>query len=245
MQITCPKCHHALSGTDINIATSMAVCRECGGVFALPAVVSDVATVSASVRPTVESVRRYRPDDLSLTESHEGEASVMRLRPARNGLVFSIFFATVWWSFLIFWYAKAVPGLAHGGGWVMVLFPLIHVGAGVGMVYGILGQLFNVTTLRLEGGGLTMITRPFARHFTVRAPLEVIDGFGVYDATARGGSGTPTPNWQVQLMRADGTSTALKLALRSPAHAQYVADLLNARLGALRDAREPGYRMRG
>jgi hypothetical protein len=237
MKISCPACQRLLSGADINLASNSAVCPGCGEFFSLPS----PATAALSPFKQVDALRQYRPADLQLTEASEGTTRVLQLKAPRVGVVYKAFFSLVWCGFLAFWYSTALRGGASRGQWPILLLPLIHVSVGVGMIYGVLGQLLNVTTIRLGRDGLSTRTRPLPRSFAVRTPLASVDGFGVFDATARGSSGTPTPDWQVQLLRADGTSHPLKLGLQSPAHAQFIADVLNAQLTALRADRS-GYR---
>src|SRR5690349_4002321 len=63
-------------------------------------------------------------------------------------------FAVFWDGFLLFWYSVALGGRTVDP--VMVLFPLLHVAAGIGITYSALAGWFNTTRISVDQGKVTV-----------------------------------------------------------------------------------------
>lgn len=59
---------------------------------------------------------------------------------------FLLFFCIAWDSFLLFWYSMALGG---GTPWIMLVFPLLHVAAGIGLTYYTLCLFLNKTEINI------------------------------------------------------------------------------------------------
>nr|AWJ66314.1 hypothetical protein [uncultured bacterium] len=70
---------------------------------------------------------------------------------------FLMFFSFIWCAFLVFWYSLVIAG---GAPWIFVLFPLIHVAAGIGMVYYTLCLFLNKTYIDLDANYLSVEHKP-------------------------------------------------------------------------------------
>ncbi|GAB5553502.1 MAG: hypothetical protein Sapg2KO_30930 [Saprospiraceae bacterium] len=70
---------------------------------------------------------------------------------------FLLFFSIFWVGFLVFWYAIS---FSTGAPLMAILFPLIHVGVGVGLVYYVLCLFFNKTYFHIHDGELNVIHQP-------------------------------------------------------------------------------------
>jgi hypothetical protein len=67
-------------------------------------------------------------------------------------------FAVVWDSFLVFWYWQA---LSHPQtGLMPILFPVMHVGVGIGITYYVLASLVNKTDVAVSPAGVAVSTYP-------------------------------------------------------------------------------------
>jgi hypothetical protein len=67
-------------------------------------------------------------------------------------------FAIFWDSFLFFWYSQALskpnPSL------MILVFPLLHVGVGVGITYYVLASLVNKTDIVVSSAGVSVVIGP-------------------------------------------------------------------------------------
>lgn len=59
---------------------------------------------------------------------------------------FLLFFCIAWDSFLLFWYSIALSGNAP---WIMAVFPILHVAAGIGLTYYTICLFFNRTDISI------------------------------------------------------------------------------------------------
>lgn len=80
------------------------------------------------------------------------------------GHIITLFFSLIWNSFLVFWYSMLPSLFIEDGGFqsavlIFYLFPLIHVGVGVGLFYYSLCGLLNKTEIRIMRDKLVV------RHF--------------------------------------------------------------------------------
>lgn len=71
------------------------------------------------------------------------------------GLIFLIGFAIAWNSFLWVWYGTAFANW-NSGGWFAALFAIVHLGAGVGLTWGILFALLGAIRLHITQYRISM-----------------------------------------------------------------------------------------
>jgi hypothetical protein len=67
-------------------------------------------------------------------------------------------FAIFWDGFLFFWYSQALS--SPNAGLMILLFPMIHVAAGVGITYYVVASLFNKTDVVISLSGIKVSTYP-------------------------------------------------------------------------------------
>lgn len=72
-------------------------------------------------------------------------------------IAFLIPFAIVWNGFIFFWYSQALKTHAP---LIMVLFPILHVAVGVGLIYYIVASLVNKTDIECNPMGVRVRTYP-------------------------------------------------------------------------------------
>ena len=70
MRVECPRCHEAIAGADVDLASHLAVCRPCGEVFPLAAALAERPTAALVAAPAAGAL--YRPTDLSWSEVAQG-----------------------------------------------------------------------------------------------------------------------------------------------------------------------------
>jgi hypothetical protein len=71
--------------------------------------------------------------------------------------IFMIFFSVIWFAFLAFWYSMAAVG---GAPWIFFVFPLLHVGVGLWLLYYSLCLLFNKTKIIVNYDLMNVIHYP-------------------------------------------------------------------------------------
>lgn len=70
---------------------------------------------------------------------------------------FLLFFSFFWVGFLVFWYTVS---FSTGAPLMALLFPLIHVSVGIGLVYYVLCLFFNKTYFHIYDGELNVVHQP-------------------------------------------------------------------------------------
>jgi hypothetical protein len=75
-----------------------------------------------------------------------------------RSVFFMLFFCVFWDGFLVFWYSSALT--EDDVDVMMVIFPLLHVGVGVGLSYYVLASFFNSTYVAVTRGHLIIAHRP-------------------------------------------------------------------------------------
>ena len=71
-----------------------------------------------------------------------------------------VFFVIFWDGFLVFWYFMAFHSPKHGPQAMMLLFPLLHVGVGIGLTYFVVSSFFNKTDVTVSFSGVQVSIYP-------------------------------------------------------------------------------------
>jgi hypothetical protein len=157
MKLTCPDCRKPVSAADVNIKLGVGKCLACDAVFSL---VDQVGLPMTGLRSkaAIAPSKNFRIDDfgpdLSISWSWYTHA-----------IWFLVVFALIWNGFLVTWYTIAIRSYfdpAHGqhGSVGMLLFPVLHLLAGIGAAYVCLVTFCNRTEVCLRGGELTVTLGP-------------------------------------------------------------------------------------
>jgi len=108
----------------------------------------DLPALVAKEAPTL-----YRPDSLRWHEV-DGDTSYTAVSsPSRWAAIPLLGFAAVWDGILAVWYSIGFGALFSGGGGeaaLMLLFPLVHLGAGIFITHKGLVTLFNKRTIHVN-----------------------------------------------------------------------------------------------
>lgn len=95
--------------------------------------------------------RTPRPESFTVEQGAMGLQITYRWFSAQY--IFLAFFSLIWDSFLVFWYTMA---LTTNAPWIMLVFPLIHLGIGIVITYTALTGFINRTTVTVGQGKLTI-----------------------------------------------------------------------------------------
>ena len=140
MRLTCPACASDVHADDIHPEQGIAACRGCKSVFRLG---------SPSSRATA-------PRPKSIQESRSGARLTFRRRWWSLKIIFMTFFCIAWFGFLAVWYLMSSTVDEDPVRGVMMLFPIIHVAAGLWVLYYTLAGYVNTTTVELDRGYLSV-----------------------------------------------------------------------------------------
>ncbi len=143
MKITCRACHADVPSDDLNIELAIAKCARCGDVFGF----ADEVANRAPVRK-----RAPIPTPKGIEVVDNGGEIVLSRRWFSVAYFFFAFFCLVWNGFLVIWYGLALS--AGDAALPMLLIPLLHVAAGVGLSYFTLCGFVNTTHITVRQGRL-------------------------------------------------------------------------------------------
>jgi hypothetical protein len=223
MRVECPRCGQAIGGGEVDLASQRAVCRVCSEVVSLA--LPPAAQPSVALAPVPPAGALYRPTDLSwIEEPCDAGAWRVTFTASRLVAVPLLFFALFWDGCLVFWYAMALKAGPPPA--IMVLFPLIHVAAGVFITYLALCALLNRTTVRIDRDAFAFTRRPIPQRGDVSEPTPNVVGleawqssFGAMRADANG----QRARWGAHLLTRDGRAIPLRFAFSDVSHARFAA----------------------
>jgi hypothetical protein len=166
------------------------------------------------------------PDNLQLNFTGSG------LEIVRKWFTWSTIFMTafviVWDGFLIIWYSIALgPGR---GNLIMVLFPLIHVAAGVGLTYITLAGWVNTTRVSVDNGKLSVRHGPLPWIGNKDLDGSSLKQLYSKEQTSRGRNST-TVTYEVHAITGFDTNEKLVSGLESSEQALYIEQEIERHLG--------------
>ncbi|HEX8904790.1 MAG TPA: hypothetical protein VF771_08120 [Longimicrobiaceae bacterium] len=148
MKIVCPNCRVPVAAEDVDLGTGLAKCRTCNNVFRFDTD-PELAASPAKQRPPVE-----KPRSIVIVDAN-GELTV-NYRWFSPKYIFMTIFCIFWDGFLVFWYAIAL-GTRNP---IMILFPILHVLAGIFITYVTIAGYVNTTTLQINDRRLRVQHHP-------------------------------------------------------------------------------------
>ena len=192
MKIVCPTCRVPVAAEDVALDTGLAKCRTCNNVFRfdnLPGL------AAPAVRPR-QNVGRPR----NVVSSEIDGGLTVRYRWFSPKYVFLAFFCLFWDGFLVFWYAMALSS----GDTIGLLFPLLHVAAGIAVTYATVAGFLNTTTLRIDPYRLRVTHGPIWWGRPIQ--LEVGDVHQLFcdEKVSRGRNG-PSYTYNLNALLRDGS----------------------------------------
>lgn len=205
---------------DMNLGTGLARCRFCNAVFRLPAELFPAGVpgergAEADGRTTN---RRMVPRPGAVTVSRQDGMLVMDRRWFGAQYVFMAFFSVFWIGFLVFWYSVALRSEAP---LAMVLFPLLHVAAGLAMTYGTVAGFVNHTWITVGGGQLTVRHGPLPWWGNRSIPTEQLGQLYCDEVIHRNRNST-TRSFRLLAVLKDGTRAVLAKGLHEADAARFM-----------------------
>jgi hypothetical protein len=190
--LACPACGSPFGASDVNLQTGLARCTRCNTAHQL-----------AMEGAALPAVRPATTCPSTVTEDLSGVTLTLQARWYQPMAWFLLLFCIVWDGFLLTWYSMALfavvgatvtgeagPGGALAGVGMMLLFPLLHVAAGIGLTYTVATMFLNKTTLRVDPTELTVTHGPLYWPGALTLPTVAIDQ--LYVAERRGNRGSRT-----------------------------------------------------
>lgn len=162
MQLNCGQCGAPFRAADLQLNRGIAICSACGSVQRLP----EPATSEFPNANDARASRKPRGDvpvPARVAVEDHGHELEIRHRWFQWPLLFLLFFAIAWDSFLVGWYWMLTSGPFGGdrgipGPFKLIffLFPIAHVAVGIGLTYFVMAGLCNSTVIRVVHGMLSV-----------------------------------------------------------------------------------------
>jgi hypothetical protein len=223
MQLRCPRCGEGIVAEDVNVATSIAKCRACNEVFDFTGQI-EPSQAMVPIAPQPATLKIFE-DDAPVIEAgyRDAEAPSQKLLIVKRwftpSVFFLVFFCLFWDGFLVFWYAMAIKN----GIWLMMLFPILHLAAGVTITYSTLATLFNSTKILLDGASLRIAIGPLP--WRGNRVLDV----GLIERLEQESVSRKTEAVHLNAVLKSGASVRL-VAKMSPEEARFVEQQIGARI---------------
>ncbi len=248
MKIDCPECCAHILAEDLDLPTSMAKCRNCNSVFSFAEKMRAPPAFGIPPQASRDKMRAPRPDGLQIQETgfnpaepgyrdapHKGGSITVTRRWFAPQFIFFAFFCVAWDGFLFFWYSNVIgsPGPVP---FIMAIFPIAHVAAGVGLTYYTIAGFLNSTTIRLDASSLTVRHAPLPWKGNHNVPREDIKQLYCEHEVSQGKNG---PNHSYYLSAVLVNESKVRLASMPADQARYIEELLEERLGVV-DMAVPG-----
>lgn len=162
MQLKCGQCGAPFRAADLHLDRGIAVCSACGSVQRLPASVGSGSSDDSELLPAPKPLGDV-PMPAAFMVEDNGHELTIRQRWFHWALLFLLFFAIAWDSFLVGWYWMLTSGPFGGNAGmpgpfklIFFVFPVAHVAVGVGLTYFVLAGLLNLTVIRVADGMLSV-----------------------------------------------------------------------------------------
>lgn len=130
------------------------------------------------------------------------------------------FFCVFWDGFLCFWYSIALAS-PNGPAVMMLLFPLLHVAAGVVLTYTLFANLFNHTTIQVDRERFAVQHDPVPWPGEIKIPVQDLKQLYCKKKVSHGRNSTSVTYTLSAVLR-DGTEKKLLTGLESPDVAGFI-----------------------
>ena len=182
MQLTCGQCGAPFRAADLHLARGLAVCSACGGVQRLPGPVTSDAKNHSEAPPANRKTSADVPVPDRFTVEDDGRELTIRYGWFQWILLFLLFFAIAWDSFLVGWYWMLTSGPFGGNNdmpgpfkLIFFVFPIAHVAVGIGLTYFVLAGFLNSTVVRVVDGMLSVRHGPLPWRGNLDLPSDEIE----------------------------------------------------------------------
>ncbi|HZV71533.1 MAG TPA: hypothetical protein VFG10_18400 [Saprospiraceae bacterium] len=146
--LTCPRCNHILSGSDIDVEKTKAKCSHCGYTFGFAFDSSNASIIPELLIPEgIEELKLRSELDLRLR---------WKETTSKGGRWFMLLFASVWNLILL----PVVIGVIVSGQWGIMLFLSMHLLIGMGLLWHLATIYMNSTSISVTRERIRIRTMP-------------------------------------------------------------------------------------
>lgn len=160
--------------------------------------------------------------DLGLPEGmdmvNHGDSLEITRRWFSPTIIFLTVFAVFWCGFLAFWYAMAM----QGGDLFMLLFPILHLAVGIGLVYYVLAGYLNKTSIRVGWSSITIEHTPLPWLGEQKVDARDIKQIYVKESITRSRRGGTSTTYRVHALTHSGKNLKLLSGLPDSEQALFV-----------------------
>lgn len=226
MQLNCGQCGAPFRAADLHLDRGIAVCSACGSVQRLPGPLNPESQHNSEV-PIARKPLGDVPVPARFTVEDDGMELTIQQSWFQWGLIFLLFFAIAWDSFLVGWYSMFAGGGGPPGmfGVVFFVFPIAHVAVGVGLTYFVLAGFLNSTVIRVADGMLSVRHGPLPWRGNLDLPTDGIEQIYCQNKLhrSRDDDGHTTTSMQYEVHAViGGQKTKLLSGLQEADHALFV-----------------------
>jgi hypothetical protein len=236
MQVLCPVCGAAVAAGNINLDRLLGKCERCNGVFDLSAQIGQAPSNGDPVarpRRLVAQPQGIRiledAREESLATYRDAGTTALRFAVERRwytpALFAAVVFCVFWDGFLVVWYGVAIA--AKNAPLLMILFPVLHVAAGVAITYSTLCGFVNRTRITVEGGQLSVHHGPLPWPGNQAIAIESLRQLFCEEIVGSKGA----RSYRLSALLRTGEKNRLLSGLKEPDTALYLEELLEKRLG--------------
>jgi len=197
--LTCPKCHHLISGDDINIEKTIAKCSHCHHVFGFSHDSKIGGWVPELIPPDGIEVLKLRSElDLRLD---------WKKTTSKGGKTFLLAFTFLWNLILL----PFVLMILLSGSWGILMFMSLHLAVGLGLIWNMAAIYFNKTAINLSRHQMRIRTVPFRFPFSKsgKYPIADIQQFYVSKYTASTSNGVPNYAYALYAIMKNGDKVSM------------------------------------
>jgi hypothetical protein len=198
MDVRCRRCGARVPARDVNLDEMLARCLQCDAVFELRGKATARPAVELPAGMQVQIDRPDRPDRPGDPYRSPGRLRadvLLQWRWYRPRHLLVLGFTLTWWFVLIGWYAIVAT---TGAPTLMMLVPLLHVAAGLGLAYVSVALLRNRSRLVVTSDRLEVQHEPMPWPGARSVPVAEIEQIYCTEGVAYTVNDHPVPGFSVR-----------------------------------------------
>lgn len=211
LTLNCPNCQSAILAEDMNMAKTLAKCRDCHTVFDFEPVLR---------QPVHKKQEVFMPPGIDAFATNYELDIEVNWRKTTKTLGFFLFFA-LFWNGIVFIFVIAA---LLSGSYAMLLGISIHLSIGIGFLYYVLSVIFNTTYITANQREISVEHRPLRLPFYPNRNLASRDIKQVFveKYVASKSNGRPNYAFAVEAVLKDGNRIKLLKGLKTPEQGLYI-----------------------
>ncbi|NRA51635.1 MAG: hypothetical protein HRU12_21130 [Phaeodactylibacter sp.] len=219
-KLSCPECQSSIAPDQININMLLAKCNNCGLVFSF----ESLAPAPAKSAPTAEALPLKDRGEIPMPPGIKAQALLselnIQIRWRNRASGFLTFFTIVWNIFVI---PFALFGIASGE-FQILLFLSLHLAVGIGLLYALVANLVNTTSIQATNQSLIIEHAPLPIPFWKNHDIAAKDIKQLYveEYVASTTNGRPNLRYSLSARMHTGRRLQLIKGLKNPEEGLYV-----------------------